>query len=109
MKIEINIVDNLRIGEIGSKVKKAATQALKDTVLDIERDAKSLAPVKTGHHRRSIESQAKELEGQVNSTSGYGGYLELGTSKMVARPHFKPALDMNLTEQKFAEKIKGNL
>ena len=38
MKIEINIVDNLRIGEIGSKVKKAATQALKDTVLDIERD-----------------------------------------------------------------------
>ena len=109
MKIHVNIQDNLRIAEIGSKVKKAAEQALKDTVLDIERDAKSLSPVLTGHHRRSIQSQASALEGQVNSTSGYGGYLEIGTSKMRAQPHFKPALDMNYTEQKFAEKIKGNL
>ena len=76
--------------------------------------------ISTGHNRRSIAykvgskvvatgtSQADEPAfikeepgtgagaGAVYSTSGYGGYLETGTSKMGPRPYFKPALDKNL-------------
>jgi len=48
-----------------------------------------------------------KIEGAVYSTSGYGGYLETGTSKMPARPYMKPALDANFP--KMPDKIKDKL
>jgi len=35
---------------------------------------------------------------RVFATSGYGGYLEIGTSKMAARPYIKPAFDRAMAE-----------
>jgi len=109
MKISVSIAWDSKLQETGEKVRDAAEMAIKDTVLEIENTAKQLSPVLTGNNMRSIESSADGLEGKVYSTSGYGGYLELGTSKMPAQPYFKPALEENFTEDKFAEKIEANL
>ena len=50
-----------------------------------------------------------QIEGAVYSTSGYGGYLEVGTSKMPAQPYIKPAMDKNFTVEKYGEKVKRYL
>lgn len=54
--------------------------------------AKQRSPYDTGNNRDSIKWR-KESENEyiVFTESGYGGYLELGTVKMPARPYIKPA------------------
>lgn len=105
--MKINIRTNLKTKEAGAKIEKAAEKAVKDVVVDIASDSVKESPVDTGHNRRSIDYEAKGLEGAVFSTSGYGGFLETGTSKMAARPYMKPALDKNIG--KLGKYIKGNI
>jgi hypothetical protein len=49
----------------------------------------------TGHNRRSIDISVKSSERGVEASlftqSGYGGYLETGTSRMRAQPYLYPA------------------
>lgn len=102
--INVRMILNLQTDKVMSLAEKAGRQGLRDTVVAITADAKKGSPVLTGHNRRSIMWEvgpggnvAKgSLQGAVYSTSGYGGYLETGTSRMSARPYFKPALDMNI-------------
>ena len=137
MRLEVKVELNLKDKELKDATQKAARLAMRDTVRDIWNEAVRNAPyrktppiVSTGHNARSIASEVsgmgtpfkgkdaeiservvndRELEGAVYSTSGYGGYLETGTYKMAPRPYFKPALDRNFTQEKFAQKIKGHL
>jgi HK97 gp10 family phage protein len=80
---------------------------LKNVIVDIANDVVEGSPVETGNNKRSIQYEAKGLEGSVYSTSGYGGFLEVGTRFMSAQPYFKPALDMHLKE--LPEGIKTEL
>lgn len=107
MKITTSVTTNLNIKAIQDKVLKATVEAIKDVVTDVAHDAIQGSPKRTGHNMRSIQYDAKELEGTVYSTSGYGGYLETGTVKMPAQPYFKPALDRNI--KKLPEGIKAHL
>lgn len=131
MKITTDFQVNLKSKEVQDKVKKASTQGLKDVVVDIANAVIKGSPAKTGHNRRSIayklgstvtalgtpqgdepdfidwEPELKEGEAAVYSTSGYGGYLETGTSKMPAQPYFKPALDRNM--KNLPKNIKAHL
>ncbi len=54
----------------------------------------------TGHNRRSIDVSVTETDKGVEATlftqSGYGGYLETGTSKMRAQPYLYPAFIQNV-------------
>jgi len=103
MKLNVNIITNLKTKEAQDKVGKATRQGLADVIMDIANDAIKGSPVLTGNNRRSImfevgpggEVAKSESEGAVYSTSGYGGMLETGTITMPARPYFKPALDKN--------------
>ncbi len=49
----------------------------------------------TGHNRQSLdvefESTPSGTQAKLFSQSGYGGYLEVGTSKMRAQPYIWPA------------------
>ena len=49
----------------------------------------------TGHNRQSLDVEFHETpsgtEAKLFSQSGYGGYLELGTSKMRPQPYIWPA------------------
>lgn len=54
--------------------------------------AKDRSPFLTGNNHDSIKFRMEsDREAIVFTESGYGGYLELGTVKMAARPYIKPA------------------
>jgi HK97 gp10 family phage protein len=120
---------NLRTGDALLSVKAgvlSATQDLFDE--EIVPTAKELSPVTaegyqrnvaekkkhpsgTGTNRRSIDSTVTEtaegVQAQLFTQSGYGGYLELGTSKMRAQPYLNPAFEMHIG--KLSEKVKEKL
>ncbi len=96
MRIGFNIRSNLDFDGAGEKVKAAAEKGLRDIIVRVARDSIKGSPYLTGHNRRSIAYEIKGLTGLVYSSSGYGGFLETGTSRMVARPYMKPALDKNI-------------
>ena len=107
MKLDVRVQMNLRDKEAADKVKQAAEASLKDVVVDIARDTVAGSPWKTGNNRRSIDYDVAGLSGDIFSTSGYGGYLEVGTVKMPARPYFRPALEKN--KDKLPAGIKARL
>lgn len=135
MKMTSTIELNLRTEAVDKEVTEANKLAMRDTVVEVTHDAIELSPWITGNNRRSIvfgvsgmghTEQHREasdtwtgkdeslldnskLEGVVYSSSGYGGFLETGTSKMPAQPYIKPATDKNFTAEKFARKVKEHL
>ena len=107
MKLNTSMIFNSKIPEVKKKINNAAEKSLKNVVIDIAGDVIKGSPKLTGNNARSIDYEAKGLSGSVYSTSGYGGYLKTGTSKMAAQPYFKPALDKNI--HKLPEGIKAEL
>lgn len=113
MKLKISITTHLKTKEVLDKVNSASAKGLKDVVVDIANDVIKGSPVKTGNNRRNIKYETKGLTGFVYSTSGYGGYLEVGTHnpdkswKMLPRPYFKPAYDKHYKE--LPKRIKARL
>ena len=131
MKLTVKFITNLKTKEVQDKVRKAVDKGLLNAMVAVANDVIKGSPAVTGHNRRSIaykigskvtalgmpqggeepfktgEPGIKEGEAAIYSTSGYGGYLETGTSRMAARPYFKPALDKNL--KKLPEGIKAEL
>ena len=81
-----------------AKLNGALFRALDETLdFDILPDAVDGSPHITGNNARSIATETEEVGGRVEGTiftqSGYGGYLEIGTSKMAARPYLWPAVE----------------
>lgn len=67
--------------------------AVADTMANI---AKRLTPYDTGNNSRSIATDSSTTStgkpvARVFTQSGYGGWLEIGTSRMPARPYMAPA------------------
>jgi HK97 gp10 family phage protein len=82
----------------GPRVSAAAKLIVRKTSLDIERDAKIMAPVRTGNLRNSIGvdnsgSNAYVSRASIGPTASYGLFVEIGTSRMAPRPYLKPAFD----------------
>jgi HK97 gp10 family phage protein len=100
---------NLDIAGAKEKVMQAAFQAVQQEFeLGIKPAAVSDSPVKTGTNRRSIDTETERtgtgIKGQIFTQSGYGGYLETGTSKMDARPYLAPAFNEGVVT--IGDKIK---
>jgi len=110
MQIDVKIDDEevrRNLGKLSGKMKDAMEAGIRDLVVAVAGDAIKGSPVLTGNNRRSIRYEAKGLEGSIFSTSGYGGFLEIGTAVMSGRPYFRPALDKNLPN--FGKFIKEHL
>ena len=113
MKLEAKLFINIDAAKIIKVFEDATRLGLRDTVVLITNQAVKDSPVKTGHNRRSLGAEVsgmgmvarggeattegvvddRKLEGAVVSTSGHGGTLETGSSKMPARPYSMPAVD----------------
>jgi len=90
------------------EIAQRAFRAVQETFeIDVKKRAVELSPVRKvkfrvhgrwfpgGTNRRSIDTEvSRESQGilaRLFTQSGYGGYLELGTYKMRARPYLFPA------------------
>lgn len=82
--------------KIPNELDKAVESVLEDNAQEIERDAKSFAPLDTGKLRQSIKStqtKDKEYTIKANSTGNapYATFVEFGTRFMRAQPFLYPA------------------
>ena len=127
MKLSAELKLNLKIPEVLAKAEEATRLGLRDTIVAIHGDAVRMSPYKTGHNRRSIASEVSgmgvveqgedaevgrvvddsKLEAACYGTSGYSGFLEVGTIHTPARPYFRPALDRH--KQELIPNIKRHL
>jgi hypothetical protein len=137
---------NIKSAAVQEAVREATREGLRDTIVAVHDSVLQIAINKgiyaTGNNNRSIATEVSgmgqvagdagaqrmvddsKLEAVVYSTSGYGGYLEIGTAPHVirvrnasvltdgtsffgkevnhpgtkARPYFRPALDLHSKE-----------
>lgn len=87
------------------EVEEEVKSLVKETSYKIERTAKQLAPVRTGHLVRNIKTRFNKggLVGVVTSNAEYSIYVEYGTRKMAAQPYMTPAAFQH--QDKFAEEV----
>jgi hypothetical protein len=123
MSIEITGVDEtLKAIDDQLRLKqRQATAAVRSAGMEYVRDVKKLAPVLTGQYRGSIHMKMETENGQPVALIGtdlpQAKRLEFGFWDRVdrlgrryfqrARPHFRPALDLN--RQKYIRIMKGEL
>jgi len=102
-KLPINIQKNVMVG---------STRAGAKVVSD---EAKRLAPSKRGVLKKSIGITKRKTKRGITTFSVsprkggrnngfYGRFIELGTSKMIARPFLRPALEKSVDEVLVASK-----
>ena len=83
-----------------------ADQVLHSIALQVEAEAKPLAPVDTGALVNSIHTEKVE-DGLYRISDGveYGIYQELGTSRMAAQPFMVPAI--SIVSRSIADRYKS--
>ena len=104
MKLDARV--NLKL--TGMRLTAAVEAGLKEAfLLDVLPLAVRLSPYHRGTNRRSIKYSVKGKTAKIWTESGYGGYLEVGTAGMPARPYLRPAIERN--KRAIAQAIKRHL
>ena len=71
------------------------TGVLQEGMEGIAREARALVPAESGQLKESIRARVRasgeEAVGEVTVTAEHGAYVEMGTSRMPARPFLYPA------------------
>jgi HK97 gp10 family phage protein len=109
------------------QVDEAIQKGMADGFAQMVRVAARMSPYLTGNNARLISwttnwgeqagnshtpsgqviRKKGHLSGAIFTQSGYGGYLELGTSRMAARPYIRPAVEQE--GQYMVERIKYHI
>lgn len=75
----------LNLSSLGGNVKESARKGLERGAKKIQKNAKMLAPVDTGHLRNSIKTKSETTvdgaEAQVFTNLEYAPYVEFGTGQ----------------------------
>jgi HK97 gp10 family phage protein len=79
------------------KTRAAVQDAVAETLLLTETDAKLLSAVDTGYNRANIHADLapNRLSGTVTASASYAVFLENGTRYMSAQPFLGPAFNKN--------------
>lgn len=100
---------------VGAAARVKIRIAIKKTCADTKADAQIYVPVDTGALRSSITYETHldrdSVWGEVGPTQDYGGFVELGTSKMAPQPYMRPAFDRRapILEQILGQMHTGEL
>jgi HK97 gp10 family phage protein len=79
---------------LSAAVRGAAASTVAKAALEMQAEARRLAPVRTGRLRDSIRArQLGPTSWVVEIGVDYGGYVEFGTSRAPARPYMRPAFE----------------
>lgn len=108
--IEINLALALKRSAFDAKLRRAIADGMEEALDDpIKTAAVQGSPYRRGTNRRSIDFDVDraKLTGRLFTQSGYGGYLEVGTSRMGPRPYMVPAVERN--KDAIANAIKRHL
>ena len=100
MDVTIKVEDNSKmVLDLFNDATKRGLDAIGATA---ERYAKKDCPVDTGRLRNSITYETRTLQKEVyiGSNVEYAPYVELGTSRMAARPYLRPAAQNHSEEYK---------
>ena len=89
-------------------IPSATDEALQKTADAIVTDARSIVPVRTGRLRNSIGIEKSEGGFVIKTDTPYSGFVEFGTSRMLARPYLRPAIQYNIIKffDVFIERLK---
>jgi HK97 gp10 family phage protein len=100
MAIDVKITDNS--DKFLDTLPEQIEQALIAIGLTAESYAKADCPVDTGRLRNSITNAVRvdEKSVYIGSNVSYAAFVELGTSRMKARPYLKPAATQHSAEYK---------
>ena len=94
-------------------LEQRADAAVRKTGLDVEADAKILAPVDTGNLRNSITTTISGggMTAEIGPAAAYGIYVEMGTRRMRPQPYMLPALQsqQGAFEQAVSQIVDGLL
>ena len=72
---------------------RAVTKATKDFASQVKEEAQLIVPVRTGFLRKSIFYRTLgPMQYTIGATASYAGYVEWGTSRMMAQPYLAPAI-----------------
>lgn len=100
-----------RIAKARQAINEAPAKAGRDWLeQDFKPMAKSLAPVRTGELRDSIDGTVDAQGVTVFASAEHAGFVEHGTTKSPAQPFMQPALDRTkdkLKKRVLAEVRKG--
>lgn len=88
------------VDECLTALAKAKVRGLNAIGLAAENHAKKICPVDTGRLRNSISHTQDGDSAYIGTNVEYAPYVELGTSKMGARPYLKPAATEHNDEYK---------
>lgn len=93
-----NFVDNSQAVLIELAQRQRA--ALNAIGMVAETHAKKICPVDTGRLRNSIANATTPDTAYIGTNVEYASYVELGTSRMKAKPYLKPAIVNHVSEYK---------
>lgn len=94
----VKLEDNT--GAFLNALPEAVDVAMEMIGLQAEGYAKMKCPVDTGNLRNSISHMVANNAAYIGTGVNYAAYVEMGTSKMAARPYIEPAVTEHSDEYK---------
>ena len=98
MEVTVNVTSNAELFK--NALPEQIAQALEAIGLIAEGYAKEKCPVDTGRLRNSISHARDDNAAYIGTNVEYAPYIELGTSRMKARPYLRPAAQDHTDEYK---------